>query len=188
MRRLRVPRYAAVAALFAVGLTVAAGIGHLSPGATASITSAPTPVPAISGDIREGFSIFRELPAAAMPADIATTLASPERFGRNAALAREIDTKFGRGWVVPGDDAICVIVPDGSGGYGTSCNTVESALQRGVLVGMRDREAGTGYEIVLVPDGAEATLSTGSAPLRKRHGVVAGSVTAGQELTVRQDR
>jgi hypothetical protein len=137
--------------------------------------------------IEENFVIFRERPASRMPAEVAASVASPERFGRNAAQAREFRTAHGSGWIIPGDGWLCIVVPDPVDWYGTSCNTVESALIRGVTVAIRDSKTYEGYETTLIPDGSTAKLSSGSLPLRDDAGIVSVEVGGDQEVAVTRD-
>jgi hypothetical protein len=185
---------AAVVAL-AAGLganSVFAG-GHSATSASEDLATfpvAPLPVASVPADIAATFAIFREREATGMPADLAESMASPRRFGRNPALAREIATAEGPGWVVPGNGYVCLVVrdPQTDSEYGTSCNTLASARVRGVLAAVRDQDTGDGYATVLVPDGAEATLSpTTSGASRAGGELPSNDGVVSQQLTDEQD-
>jgi hypothetical protein len=171
---------AALTAAIVAGTTIA----DKSPRAQADLSAAPTPVASVSAEMMANFAIFRERPPVSMPADVAAMMASPARFGRNANLAREISTPHGTGWIVPGDKMLCIIVPDPVDSYGTGCNTLASSLVRGLVLAMRDGPRGPGTSTALIPDGARATLSSGSLPLRSTTGVVSNRIEADEDLVV----
>lgn len=170
----------ATAAVAAIATTFAIASGTPQ----AAVQPAPTPVASVSPEIVKNFAIFREQPAVKMPADVAAEMASPVRFARNADLAREIVTPAGIGWIVPGDNVLCIIVPDPIDSYGEGCNTVESTLVRGLVLGLTDGPKGPGSVTALVPDGGYARTSDGSLPLRSTNGIVSSPVRAGQDLIV----
>ena len=187
---------AAAAGLLAASLGASSVLAGSQPSPTTTgdmraIPIAPLPVTSVPATTTASFAIFRDREATGMPAELVDSLASPQRFGRNAALAREISTVEGPGWVVPGNGYVCLVVPDPEGGHATSCNTIESARVRGVLVGIRDRNTGAGYSTTIVPDGAQATLATTSgsalraAALPTTDGVVSLRVTGDQQVVVK---
>ncbi|WP_157260530.1 hypothetical protein [Patulibacter minatonensis] len=118
----------------------------------------PTAIPAVQADQRETLRIFRRARTAkdALPAE-AVPVASDARFGRNPHLSRAIDTPTGKGWVVPGDDVVCVVVPDPVDGYGTSCAPTAVVERDGLTVGIVGDD--TSAAITLVPDGASVSTT-----------------------------
>lgn len=181
-------------ALSAVGVAIGAPTGN-APN-SAEPTAAPTvAVKAVSPDTVAAFRVFREAPPTAMPGDVSAMVGSPERFGRNPALARQIQTATGTGWVIPGDGHLCIAVPDPVDGWGTSCAPTAVAIERGLGISLTD-STGKSKETLLVPDGRRATRSPGSAviPLAasaargaikpNRYGVVTALTNAPSSLRV----
>jgi hypothetical protein len=145
---------------------------------------APAAVSSVSVGIERQFAVFRSQPATPMPADVAEAVASPARFGRNAALARDIWTVNGRGWVVPGDQYICIVVPDPVDGYGTGCTRLAWAQKSGVILEMRDL-SGHGSSTALAPDPASVQFMDAAGAARTiptNSGVVSRVVGPGEEL------
>lgn len=122
--------------------------------------TAATPTRAVSDVdpvLVASFGLFRDRPASGMPADAVAQVGSPNRFGRNPALARQIETVTGAGWVIPGDGFVCIVMPDPIDGYGTSCLPVEAAVGRGLSLSMGgNMPNGKVAEVLLVPDGKRA--------------------------------
>jgi hypothetical protein len=57
---------------------------------------------------------------------------------------------------VPGDDTVCVVVPDPVDGYATSCSPTAVVATGGLTVGLADADSSTA--VALVPDGAKVTV------------------------------
>lgn len=174
----------ALAVLTIATVSFLAASSHGVTAASAGSVGAPAAVEAVAPELLKHFAIFREAPPASMPEDVAASLASPARFGRNAAFAREVSTPAGPGWVVPGDGVLCLIAPDPVDSYGTSCNKTENVILQGISVALRSGPSGAGYITALIPDGAQAKLNTGSLPLRSDRGVVSAKLVADQDLEV----
>lgn len=124
--------------------------------ANAKVTRA---VASVQPQISDNFALFRNQPASAVPAELVEQIASPQRHGRNAALARTIQTPYGTGWVVPGDGFVCIAVPTTTQGHATSCVPTAVALKRGLwlrLVG--DRADGKALDTLMVPDRTEVRV------------------------------
>jgi hypothetical protein len=144
----------------------------------ASVVAPPTTaVLSVDPGAAAAFKLLRTTPPSQMPADVAAMVASPDRFGRNAALARAIETPTGTGWVIPGAGFLCIAVPDPVDGWGTSCVPTKVGVRRGLAIGLTAAD-GRSTETLLVPDGATAEkvvgpVSTGApaatvASVRKR--------------------
>ena len=119
-----------------------------------------TPVPVVQSDITNNFVLFRDQPASPIPPDIAARVASSERFGRNADLARSIQTPHGTGWVIPGDHWLCIVMPDPVDGYGESCNPTSTAIERGLWIRLAgDSPDAKASDALLVPDGTQVHTS-----------------------------
>lgn len=190
---LRYTHYVAVAA-------TAAGIaGIVASGAVSDEGGTPDPRPAhvasmslaMDSALVDSFSIFRSPVTAgdSMPSEAVASAASPERYGRNARLAKGIDTVNGRGWVVPGNDAICLVVPDPVDGYGSSCVSEAYATKFGVIVGMIAPQDPKAVRVsMLLPDGASAEVRsdgrTGNALPNDGEGTIAAIVPAGSTIEV----
>lgn len=185
----------AVAALATVALGAAGasttfadtdeGAPAVESNALAMAVGAPTTaVPAVPAEVREHFALFRDRPASGMPADVAEVMASPERFGRNPALARSIDTVRGKGWVVPGDGYLCVVLENPIAGYGTSCVPTADAIRQGLRNELSDvYPDGQVAVTVVLPDGARAVRGDGSV-VPARDSVSSVLVARGQALNV----
>jgi hypothetical protein len=122
-----------------------------------------------------------------MPDAIAREVASSHRFGRNPALARQITTANGRGWVVPGDRHICIVVPDRVDGFATSCTPLDWALRTGVMIELRDAD-GSGSMTMLAPDGKGVVMSEageGTTKLDAKAGLVSRSVARDEKVVLR---
>lgn len=118
-------------------------------------------VPIVQDEIRDHFPLFRNQPANPVPADIAAQIASPDRHGRNGALARSIQTAYGTGWVIPGDGYLCIAVPTTTSGHGVSCVPTKVALERGLWLRLSgSRSDGKALETVVLPDGANAAVKS----------------------------
>jgi hypothetical protein len=140
--------------------------------------SAPTTaITAVGEDVKSHFTLFRDYPATGMPAGVAISMASPEHYGRNAALARAIDTPYGQGWVVPGDGYLCIVVPNTVPGYAEGCSPVDYAVQNGLWQRL---DGDATLDTVLAPDGTTAQLGGGrNAPSQNDEGVTSAFVTPG---------
>jgi hypothetical protein len=107
--------------------------------------------------ILDNFALFRNRAASGMPGDAEVQVGSAVRYGRDASLARAIDTVTGTGWMIPGDGYLCIAVPDPVDGYGTSCVPTDVAAERGVAISLVGNLPGDKVaETVVVPDGREA--------------------------------
>jgi hypothetical protein len=155
-----------LAATLAAGILAGGGIVAGSAGAEdapdatvvpAPAASQPVPIGAVQEDQADALRVLRRAPVAAdeMPA-AARDAAGPGLFGRNPDLARAIATPTGTGWVVPGDDTVCVVVPDPVDGYATSCSPTAVVATGGLTVGLADADSSTA--VALVPDGAKVTV------------------------------
>lgn len=122
----------------------------------------------------------------AMPADVARTVAGPALFGRNARLSRAIVTPTGTGWVVPGDETVCVVVPDPVDGYGTSCAPTSVVAASGLTVGLADE--GSSTAVTLLPDDARLVVTeddrSTEAVVPDASGVATVDATEADHLTV----
>lgn len=152
------------------GATIASGSPDTLPSAAptpASPTAVPTTaVKAVQPDAAQAFKLLRTVAPTPMPADVAEAVGSPQRYGRNPHLARQINTLTGPGYVIPGDGYLCIVVKDPVDGWGTTCNTTVDAVRQGLSIGLHDA-TGKGIDTVLVPDDAHAVRLIGSstAPL-----------------------
>lgn len=120
-------------------------------------------VHAVDHAIASSFAVFRSSGnSEKMPTEVAAEVASPDRYGRNADLARGLETINGPGWIIPGNQSLCLAVPDPIDGYGMSCVSSDWASKFGVFVVMvsGDRPA-EARVTMLVPDGAEVQASRG---------------------------
>lgn len=116
-------------------------------------------------------------------------IGGPSVFGKNLSLARAIDTPDGTGWVVPGDDAICLAVPDGgTGTYGVACNSTDEAVA-GLAISTLTRPNNPTVRVIgLLPDNASApvvTFADGSRQaIATRRGVISAVLREPRTLAV----
>lgn len=117
-------------------------------------TAAVRDVPA---DVARRFKLFREQKPGAMSNRLKERVASPDKFGRSASLAREIETPYGPGWVIPGDGFLCLAVPTPVGTEGVTCMPAALAAKRGLWLRLSSIQ-GTdkALDTVVVPDGTRA--------------------------------
>jgi hypothetical protein len=154
---------AAIAAISASGVALAASpndSGDSGAVVAAAIQTPTAAVTAVQPDAQAAFKLLRTVAPTPMPPDVADAVGSPQRFGRNPALARSIQTPTGKGWVIPGDGFLCIAVPDPVDGWGTTCLPTAVAAQRGLGIGLTAAN-GKSVETLLVPDGAAATRLLG---------------------------
>lgn len=145
---------------------------------TAQMIQAETAKPAteVSSDLVLNFALFRRQAASSMPASTRSQIGTERRFGRNADLARRIETVGGPGWVIPGNGFVCIAVPDPVDGFGTTCSSIRGAVDRGLWIRLASGDPdGKGYDTVLAPDGQEAVDANGDA-MPARLGVSSRSV------------
>lgn len=152
----------------------------------AAATTPTTAITAVGSDITANFALFRNYTASPLPADVAAQVGSPERYGRNPNLARQIQTVTGKGWVIPGNGYLCVVVPDPVDGYGTSCVTTAEARTQGLYVGLTGGgvPAGKSAETLISPDGSSASLAKTGTTVADANsdGVVSALVPTGESI------
>jgi hypothetical protein len=194
--RLRTPRVlagGAAAVLLAGGLIAGAAGADDAPDPTtvAPLAAQPAAIGAVQPAQASTLRVLRRTRRAsdAMPAAVADAVAGPGRFGRNPGLARAIDTPTGRGWIVPGDDTVCIVVPDPVDGYGTSCSPTSVVATDGLTVGVADEDGSTA--VTLLPDDARLVLTedddSTEAVAPDASGVAAVDATDADHLTVVTD-
>lgn len=139
------------------------------------------PVAEVSPDLTDNFVLFREKQAGQMPALVRSQIASSEHFGRNAALARQIDTSTGTGWVIPGDGSVCIAAPDPVDGFGTTCSPIEMAISRGLWIRLSDGKVA--HDTLLAPD-QKRVIDQAGDELRTVLGVATRTGATDQQLTI----
>ena len=122
----------------------------------------------VQSDQAAQFAVFERPRGAddAMPREARRQVGDSTRSGRNLDLSRAIDTVTGRGWAVPGDGTICLVVPDPVDGFGIGCVPTEQAARQGAAVVMvPPGEDAVPQLTMLVPRGARvrARASGGAA-------------------------
>lgn len=183
-----------IATIAVASAVVAAGAGWAVAGSSEGQDSdalrlaleAPKPTVAVGelqSEILENFALFRERAAGNMPEHIAEQVGSPERYGRDPALARAIKTVTGTGWVIPGDGYLCLAVPDPIDGYGTSCVPTEVAVRQGLALTLSGNiPNGQAAETLVIADGVRAR--EGSTEVDADLGVVSAFTDAAGDLQV----
>lgn len=177
------------AAVLVVGGSAVAGVVAGDPPVTVTSSLGATPVVgAVQPEQAAAFRVLRRprRTGDAMPADVAAAMAGPGRFGRNAALARAVRTAEGPGWVVPGRDAVCLVIPEPGVGHTTTCRPTKAATKEGVTLQLVAARASS--SVTLVPDGGRVVVSgkgaTRSTVRPDASGVVAVDTTGASRLTV----
>jgi hypothetical protein len=162
-----------------------------APSATEQALFGPTTkaVATVSPEIQGTLSIFRTRTATPVPAALVPRIASPTKYGRNAALARQIQTVTGTGYVIPGDGYVCIVVPDPVDGYGSTCSAIDDVKRRGLYIGLTEGAipAGKHAQTVVVPDGATASVPGKSGAASKSSstaGVISELVDVGDDIVV----
>ena len=152
---------AVTAVLGVAGSSAVAGDEAAPPVAapTSPAATSPAPIGAVQADQAETLKVLRRPLRAsdAIPPSVAAAAASPAKFGRNPDLARAIPTPTGTGWVVPGDDTVCVVVPDPVDGYGTTCAPTDTVAATGLTLTMAGDDATKA--VTVVPDDAEVVAT-----------------------------
>ncbi len=149
------------------------------------------PIASVSTSTSEAFSLFRQADARAddaMPSDAVEQVATSQRYGRNADLARGVRTANGRGWAVPGADTLCLVVKDPVDGYGTTCRPQQEAARFGVvLIMVAPDDPSVARVSAVLPDGARAeAVGAGKAQTLApdAEGAVAAVVPTGSTIEV----
>jgi hypothetical protein len=181
------------ASLLAAGVAVgSAGADDARVPAVASPGAAqPAAIGAVQADQAQTLRVLRRARRAsdAVPAVVANEIAGPARFGRNAGLARAIDTPTGTGWVVPGDDTVCLVAQDPVDGWATTCAPTSVVRTDGLTLGLADADGST--VVTLVPDGAEVSVTDDddrTAPVSPdSSGIVAVDATDADHVAVVTD-
>lgn len=145
-------------------------------------------VPAVQDQIKDSFALFRDQPPSPIPAELVEQIASPQRHGRNAALARSIQTANGAGWAIPGDGYLCLAVPTTARSYATTCVPTELAIDRGLWLRLSGaREDAKALDTIVVPDSVDTVISGASELKVPETGVISEFVdadgTSGPRLT-----
>jgi hypothetical protein len=162
----------AITTVVAVGTSAANSVPTDSPGATSAFTLPTAAVSAVQVDIATNFALFRS-PPSPIPQEIAVAIASSTRYGRNAGLARAIQTPYGKGWVIPGDGWLCIAMPDPVDGYGESCSPTSLAIQRGLWLRLAgDTPDAQAADVLLVPDGVTVKKSAAGTLTAPGTGIV----------------
>lgn len=109
--------------------------------------------------------------------------------GRNSQLSRAIKTPTGTGWVTPGNDMVCIAVPDPVDGFGSVCDYTDAVTERGLAVLMvPDRTQALAHLSLLLPDGASAEVGFADgrheAVKSDADGIVSTTLRDGTSLTV----
>lgn len=178
----------AAAGIAAGGSAIAAN----EPAAPAALPTAPAAAPpaigAVQPDQAANFRVLRRPRRASdvIPADVVAQVASPGRFGRNPQLARAVETATGKGWVVPGRDTVCLVVPDPVDGYGTSCKSTAEAADEGLGVQLIAPDESTSS--TLLPDDGRVVVTQDDATTEvvqpDASGMAASDTTDASQVTV----
>lgn len=126
-----------------------------------SPSSARTQIKAVQADQAASFAMFRRAPTAsdALPAGVRSLLGETAVTGKNVDLARAVTTAAGTAWVVPGDGAICIALPDPVDIVGLGCATTQFAAKYGALAELYNPgDPDTRLVGILLPDGGSATV------------------------------
>ncbi|HEX8101231.1 MAG TPA: hypothetical protein VF533_01330 [Solirubrobacteraceae bacterium] len=105
---------------------------------------------------RDSFRILRRTRRAddEMSTDAKHAFGDRSSFGRNNDLSMAIEASTGKGWVVPGRNALCLIVPDPSQGFGATCQATTDAKRGDLVMTFASPESRTVQLTAVLPDGA----------------------------------
>lgn len=175
---------AAVTAAVAVGQSGERD-GMPSPSSNRSVASG------VQADQARNFAIFgrARTSADAMPAAAREQVGNSRHSGRNVDLSRAIATTTGRGWAVPGNGSVCLVVPDPVDGYGITCPNTERAATHGLIaILVSPSEPEVANVTMLSPRGSRifATLENGQRrDLRAdADGVISERLEGGVKISV----
>lgn len=93
---------------------------------------------AVQADQRAGFAVFNRPRTSRdeMPVAAREQVGNSSQSGRNVELSRAIATPAGVGWAIPGNQTVCLAVPDPVDGYGIACSETGRAVTHGHMVMM----------------------------------------------------
>lgn len=100
----------------------------------------------------------------ALPDGASRMLSETELTGKNTALARGFRATHGTGWVIPGNETVCLAAPDSLDGYGVSCAPTRDAVKNGLaLVSVNPQTPNVREFVMLVPANSEVTARLNDA-------------------------
>lgn len=187
----RVKRALASAALIAASAaTVAVG----QPGERDAMPS-PLSNRGVAADVQadqaRNFAIFARARTAAdaMPASARAQVGNSRHSGRNIDLSRAVATTTGRGWAVPGNGAVCLVVPDPVDGYGIACQNTDRAVTHGLMAMLVSPSAPEIANITMLsPRGSRVFATTEDGEQRELRagadGVVSETLKDGVKVSV----
>jgi hypothetical protein len=109
-------------------------------------------------------------------------------FGRNLELSRAIDTPSGKGWVVPGNGVICLVIPDPIDGFGATCNDTQTARRTGLLGMLSGPSTNGRVQVTLVtPKGSSARDASGRSLPIDADGILKATAGHGSHIDLRTD-
>jgi hypothetical protein len=148
-------------------------------------------VSAVQGDQRGGFAAFARTRTAAdqVPTKVREQIGNSTVSGRNLDLSRAVSTTTGKGWAVPGNGTVCLVVPDPPVGYGVTCLDTGVALKQGLVAMLVTPTRPIKAELtMLAPQGSHvrATMNDGSARTlgADNDGVVSATLPGAREVSV----
>ena len=176
---------------------VAVSVAAVAVGQSGSRDEAPTPASdrevsqGVQPDQARSFAVFaRERTRAdEMPAEARRQVGNSRHSGRNIDHSRAISTPSGRGWAVPGNGAICLVVPDPVDGYGISCLDTDRAATHGLMAMLVSPSAPEVANVTMLsPRGSCVVLTKEDGAQRELRadasGVVATAIRDGVKVTV----
>jgi hypothetical protein len=125
-------------------------------------------------DVRSEFSVLRRAPRSgdALPPAVRRMfepVAASEGLDLDAARAA-LPAGRGNVWVLPGDDTVCLAIPDPVDGFGIDCRDAASTATGELwvsLVGGPGQQAGDARVAVLVPDGTDSVTAVEASGHRR---------------------
>lgn len=145
----------------------------------------------LQDDQRQGFAAFARARNAAdqVPSDVREQVGNSTLSGRNLDLSRAVSTTTGKGWAVPGNGSVCLVVPDPLEGYGVTCLDTRLALKQGVVAILIPPTRPIKAEFtMLAPRGSRvtATMNDGRPKLltADADGVVGATLAEAREVSV----
>lgn len=152
----------------------------------------PRPVvQAVQGDQRDGFATIARTRTAAdeVPTAVREQVGNSAISGRNLDLSRAVSTTTGKGWAIPGNRTICLVVTDPGVGYGVTCQETDVARKQGVVAMLVPPTRPIKVELtMLAPRGSKirATMRDGSAKILSADsdGVVSTTLVGAEDVSV----
>lgn len=177
----------------------AAGVTQVAHGTSApgeepapfSASNQRAEITAIQPSQSKSFAAFRRPRTAAdvIPQEVRGLLTETAVTGKNVDLSRSVTSTAGTAWIIPGDNAVCIALPDPTEVVGVGCATTDYAAAYGSLATLYDPKRPSSKLVgLLLPDGGSASVryadgKTVALP-RNADGAVLAQVSGAISITI----